>query len=82
MCTIPTQNINIKFTFKPLFSRLIRRTWVMAMMQFLVHILLSSIHSYVILYTANTHTIYTINILSLTIGFWLYILFNNNNNSL
>ena len=34
VCTIPTQNININLHSKPPFSRLLRHTWVKAVMQF------------------------------------------------
>ena len=34
VCTIPTQNININLHSKPPFSRLLRHTWVKAVMLF------------------------------------------------
>ena len=34
VCTIPTQNINVNIRSKPPFSRLLRHTWVKAVMQF------------------------------------------------
>ena len=34
VCTIPTQNINVNIRSKTPFSRLLRHTWVKAVMQF------------------------------------------------
>ena len=37
VCTIPIQKININLRSKPPFSRLLRHTWVKAVMQFYAH---------------------------------------------
>ena len=50
VCTIPTQNSNIKLHSKPPFSRLLRHTWVKEVMQFYSYFtLLSNILSVVLL---------------------------------